>query len=199
LGQKKIKVIKSILIPTSLLLFIAFIVAGYLIFKWNIAPVDKNMILSILSFCFILSACGLLFSFKYLKNHNYLIFGFTVSILILFILGLNSYLLNYYKYSHKDLRDFAIIAKENKAKEIISFGMYRPSLQYYSRLPVDFETRNVQVEKIRNLYSVNESKKVFIVGHVEDIQNHKKLFKKVKLLYVRKKYFFGEIVRTCAK
>ena len=128
-----------------------------------------------------------LFSFK--KAYSFII-SFTLCFIIPFIFGLNSYLVPYYNYTHKDLRDFAEIAKKNGADKIISFGMYRPSLVYYSGLPVNFSDKKNQKSMIKTLPGLKN--KACIIGHTSDINAHKELFKNMRILDKRGKYFIGQ-------
>ena len=84
------------------------------------------------------------------------------------------------------------------AKEIISYGTFHPVISYYSRTPTDFnESKEAQLNKIYKL--LNKKCKVFIIGHLSDIENtnhlvvqNKNLFKRFHIIKSDKKYFFGE-------
>ena len=191
LGKKNFSAIKSfyfiflgLLIP--LIYFVFFLIA-----KWKIDQGEKSQLLGKLLLCFLIMISTLIVSLFMLKKYYSLTICFALSVLIPFVFGINSYLVPYYKYTHADLRDFAELAKKQGSREIISFGMYRPSLVYYSRLPVDFQDKKSQRKKIKSLLS--SAKTVFIVGHSSDIEKEKKIFDKIKILDVRKKYFVGSI------
>lgn len=189
LSKKRTNVVRNMIILLLLLLIPVFFCIFNLLLKWNIEQSLKSIVLLKISLCTAFLFFGLLISTFCLKKAYSSVIGFALSFIIFFIFGLNSYLVPYYKHTHADLRDFARLAKKNGAIKIISFGMYRPSLVYYSGLPVDFGDRKHQIKKIKNLHDRN----VFIIGHSSDIEKYKELFTRIKLLDLRRKYFVGII------
>lgn len=189
LSKKRTNVVRNMIILLLLLLIPVFFCIFNLLLKWNIEQSLKSIVLLKISLCAAFLFFGLLVSVFCLKKAYSLVIGFALSFIIFFIFGLNSYLVPYYKHTHADLRDFARLAKKNSATKIISFGMYRPSLVYYSGLPVDFSDKKYQIKKIKNLYDSN----VFVIGHSSDIEKYKELFTRIKLLDLRRKYFVGII------
>jgi 4-amino-4-deoxy-L-arabinose transferase-like glycosyltransferase len=192
LAKKKSNVIKNIIVFLLLLLVPVFAYAFNLLLKWNIEQLLKSMVLIKISLCAAFLFIGVLFSLFYVKKSYLLIISFALVFIVSFVFGLNSYLVPYYKYTHADLRDFAEYAGKAAASGIISFGMYRPSLVYYSGMPVDFSDKKGQKLKIKN-YALSKSN-VCIVGHTDDIEKNKELFKNIKILDKRIKYFIGVIL-----
>ena len=110
---------------------------------------------------------------------------------------LNSVLIVYHKITYGDLCNFASTAKKLGAKEIISFGGYKPILVYYSRMPVDFNEKPKQIEKVKSL--LKEGKEAYIIGYLSDIEKSKpivkknnEIFKKLTVIKTGKKYFLGK-------
>lgn len=132
---------------------------------------------------------------KYYGKIALLAFSFSVSLLITMV----PCIFAYHKITFADLSNFAVAAKENGAKEIISFGGYKPILVYYGRVPVDFNDKWIQIRKIREKLSQGES--VYLIGYLSDIEMNKKIIKKNKDLFFNrltilksgKKYFLGKI------
>ena len=188
IGRRGLNNLKKIIYSTLILVLPALGFGLYLISKWKIDVTEKkSLLIAMLAYIVLLSSM-LLMSFAFSRKTHILIYLFSISISIPFVLGFNSYLVNYYNYTHADLREFARMAKEKQGKEIISFGMYRPSLVYYSRIPVNFEDKKSQIRKIKGL---TNQVSTFVVGHTSDIDNHKELFQKIKVIEKRKKYFIG--------
>ena len=111
---------------------------------------------------------------------------------------LNSGLIVYHKITFGDLCNFAKTAKVLGAKEIISFGGYKPILVYYSRLPVDFSKKSEQIEKVTKL--LKEGKEVYLIGYLSDlkreklfIKNHAEIFARLKVINSGRKYFLGKV------
>lgn len=191
LGRKNFSLLKSFYFSFLLFLIPSIYYAFFLIAKWNLNHVEKSQLLGKLLLCLLVMISSLILSLCMSKKYYPLTVYFTLGFLIPFVFGVNSYLVPYYKYTHGDLRDFAQLANKQSVKEIISFGMYRPSLVYYSRHPVDFQDKKSQRKKIKSFLSGNE--KVFIIGHSSDIEKEKKIFEKMTIIDVRKKYFAGSI------
>ena len=190
LSKKGINVIRNIVVFLLLILMPIFVYAFNLLLKWNIEQSLKSVVLLKIFLCAVFLFLGLLLSLFYLKKSYSLIIGFAFCVIVSFVLGLNSYLVPYYKYTHADLRDFARLAKKNGVSKIISFGMYRPSLVYYSELPVDFSDKKNQKSIIKTSTGLE---KFCIIGHTSDIDKNKDLFKNVKIIDRRSKYFIGQL------
>lgn len=156
--------------------------------KWNIDDSIKASLLIKISLCILLLFFAI-FSFRLFKRAYSFVLFFAVCFSVSFIGVLNSYLPLYYSHTHSDLRDFAKIAKENNASKIISFGMYRPSIAYYSGVPVNFDDKKQQ--KLYLKEQVNLMSNVYIIGHCSDIDKNKLLFDNVRIIDKRKKYFIG--------
>ncbi len=153
------------------------------------------MILGEMSFVLLFVTIALILDFKFCRKYYSLISVFSVVLTVSLVLGLNFYLVPYYKHTHGELRHFAELAKEVSVKEVISFGMYRPSLVYYSRIPVNFDEKKNQIQKIKKHYLNSKSKRedVFVIGHSSDINKHKKLFQEVTVIEMGKKYFVARL------
>ena len=85
---------------------------------------------------------------------------------------LNTGLSIYHKITFSDLVEFSKMVKQMGAKELISFGGYKPILVYYSRMPVDFTDKKEQIKKVRSLLS--KHKDAYITGKgilLEDLFN----------------------------
>ena len=190
LSKKDSKTVKKIIMFLFLLLIPVFFYVFSLLLKWNIETSLKNLILLKISMCVAFLFFGFLFSLFYLKKAYSLIIGFAFCFVFSFVFGLNTYLPPYYKHTHADLRDFAELVSENGGSGIISFGMYRPSLAYYSGLPVDFNPKREQIKKIK---SFKKGSKVFIIGHTSDIEQHKGLLQRIKIVKAGKKYFVAAL------
>lgn len=193
LGLKNIKFLKLILKSTVFILLPVLAYAIYLILKWKISSFEKNMLLGEMSFVLLFMILALIAGFKFCKKYYSLISVFSVVLTVSVVLGLNFYLVPYYKHTHGELRHFAELAKEANVKEVISFGMYRPSLVYYSRVPVNFDEKKNQIQEIKKHYLENKKEDVFVVGHSLDINKHKKLFQKVTIIEMGKKYFVARL------
>ena len=191
LSKRKSYILKNIIGFLSLFLLPVLFVCFNLLSKWKIDYLDKNLLLIKIALLAIFLFVGILLSFFCVKKSYSLLVGFAFCFIVSFIFGLNSYLVPYYKYTHADLRDFAEYAGKTGASEIISFGMYRPSLAYYSGVPVDSSDKKEQKLKIKN-YALSKSN-VCIVGHTDDIEKNKELFGNVKIVDKGKKYFLGVI------
>lgn len=192
LGKRKLVFIKSIAFSFILVLISSLGYAFYLISKWKIDQLEKGQLLNKLLIISLIMLLALILTLFFSKKSYSFVICFVLGITVPLILGINSYLIPYYKYTHLDLRGFSEFAKKENASEIISFGMYRPSLVYYSRLPVDFSDKKIQIKKIKS-YSLKD-KKVFIIGHSSDIKKHEKLFNKIEVLELKKKYFVGKLI-----
>ncbi len=190
LSKKGTNVIKNIIVVLLLVLIPVFICVFNLLSKWNIEQSIKSTVLLKISLCVTFLFIGTFLSLFFFKKSYSLIVAFAFCFVVFFVFGLNSYIVPYYKYTHSDLRDFARLAKKNGATEIISFGMYRPSLVYYSGLPVNFSNKKEQKQIIKS-FSGN---KVFVIGHTSEVENHKNWFKNVRILDKRSKYFIGIVL-----
>lgn len=193
LGRKKIKALKLVFLGIFVVLIPLIYYGLFLILKWKIDSLERNMLLGVLILCILVMILGLILTMIFSKKYCSSAFYYALAIIIPLVFGLNTYLIKYYKYTHEDLRNFAILAKNKNAHEVISFGMYRPSLVYYSRTPVDFQNKNIQVKKIKQLISSKEKKNVFIIGHSSDVKKHKVLFERINILDMKAKYFIGQI------
>ena len=112
---------------------------------------------------------------------------------------LNTGLSIYHKITFSDLVEFSKMAKQMGAKELISFGGYKPILVYYSRMPVDFTDKKEQIKKVRSLLS--KHKDAYIIGYLSDIEKNKpivkkneEVFKRLKIIQSGKRYFIGRFV-----
>ncbi len=190
LSKKDPKIVKKIIMFLFLVLIPIFFYVFSLLLKWNIEALLKTLILLKMSMCVAFLFFGLLFSFFYFKKAYSLIISFAFCFIFSFIFGLNTYLPPYYRHTHADLRDFAELISKNGGSEIISFGMYRPSVAYYSGLPVDFNPKPEQIKKIK---SFRKGSKIFIIGHTSDIEQHKGLFQRIKIVKAGKKYFVATL------
>ena len=195
LGLKNIGFLRLVLKVTIFAFIPALTYAIYLILKWKISSFEKNMILGEMSFVLLFVTIALILDFKFCRKYYSLISVFSVVLTVSLVLGLNFYLVPYYKHTHGELRHFAELAKEVSVKEVISFGMYRPSLVYYSRIPVNFDEKKNQIQKIKKHYLNSKSKRedVFVIGHSSDINKHKKLFQEVTVIEMGKKYFVARL------
>lgn len=189
LGRKGFVIIKRVVLLTLLFITPALIYGLYLILKWKLDTDEKNTLFLKLFICVAFIAGGMITSFIFSKKYYSFILLIAFSLSVPVVFGITSYLNPYYKHTHLDLKNFAILAREKGAKEIISFGMFRPSLVYYSRIPVNFDQKNLQIKKIKELSS--QGQKVFIIGHSSDIEKHKNLFSDIKIIDLKKKYFIG--------
>ncbi|MBI2995780.1 MAG: glycosyltransferase family 39 protein [Candidatus Melainabacteria bacterium] len=107
------------------------------------------------------------------------------------ILILKTSLSTYYKTTYADLVNFAKLAKNSGAKEIISLIGYKPILVYYGRVPVNFNKTTKQISKIK--LSKKEKKDVFVIGYLSDLNGNKELLKKLKIIQIGKRYFLARI------
>ena len=192
LSRKNLALLKRTFVFTTLLLTPIIFYVFNLFSKWNLEETFKTPLLIKMIFVVIFLFTGILFSFFIFKKTYQFVVSFALCFVLSFVLGLNFYLVPYYRHTHEDLRNFALIAKKIGAKQIISFGMYRPSLVYYSGLPVDFSDKKEQKLLIKSCSDLKS--KVCIIGHTNDLENHKELFKNVKILDKQKKYFIGIFV-----
>ncbi len=193
LGLKNMRFLKTILKLTVLAFLPALVYAIYLILKWKITSLEKNMILFEVSSVLLFMILALILCFKFYKKYNSLISVFSMLLTVSLVSILNFYLVPYYKHTHEELRHFAELAKEARVKEIISFGMYRPSLAYYSRVPVNFDEKKSQIQKIKQYYLESAKQDIFLIGHSSDINKHKKLFQNVAVIEMGKKYFVARL------
>lgn len=193
LGRKRLKTLKMVFSGIFVILIPSIFYGLFLISRWKIDSLEKNMLFGILIFCLLIMISGLILNMIFSKKYCSSAFYYALAIIIPLVFGLNTYLVKYYKYTHGDLRNFAILAKSKNAGEIISLGMYRPSLVYYSRTPVDFQNKNIQVKKIKQLINAKHGKNIFIIGHSSDVKKHKVLFEKIDILDMKAKYFIGQI------
>ena len=104
----------------------------------------------------------------------------------------------YHKITYSDLCNFAKTANKLGAKEIISFGGYKPILVYYSRMHVNFDSKKKQVKRIKELTSKGKSS--YIIGYLSDIKsnkpiikNNESLFKNLKIIKSGERYFLGRL------
>ena len=139
---------------------------------------------------------GIILTFIYGKQYLQLVALFTISLLIPGIFVLTSAMTVYHKKTFADLMNFSRLAKQNGAKEIFSYGGYKPILVYYGRIPVDFSDKKIQLKKIKE--SVSSGKQAFIIGYLSDLDKNKPIVRKNKDLFERltvikagKKYFLG--------
>ena len=190
LSKRKPAVLKNILSLITLLFIPVFLFMSKLLLKWNIEETDKNPLLIKMALAVTVLFLGTLFSFLWLKKSYALVLGFALSFITCFVVGLNSYLVPYYKYTHADLRTFAELAKKLGTSKIISFGMYRPSLVYYSGVPVDFSSKLKQIKEIK---TCGKDCKISVIGHTSDIQQHRNLFQRISIINARNKYFVGTV------
>lgn len=191
LCRNKTNLLKNTISFLSLLLTSAIGFVFKMILDWKLDEYLKTPLLVKMAFllgCFFL---GILLLFQLFKKNYSLVTGFALCFVFAFVLGLSLYLPLYYTYTHFDLRRFAEMAKVQKASQIISFGMYRPSLVYYSAVPVDFSEKKRQKLIIKDPESIN--KNIYVVGHVGDIKDSPGLFENIQILEKGKKYFIGKI------
>ena len=186
-NRKLIKVIFTVLLA----IIIPSVVCGiYLISKWKIALQIKEILILKMVILFGLLLLFYLISLFSAKKIQSLISGVAISIILPFVFGLNLYLVQYYKYSHMELRRFAELAKSKGVEEIISFGMYRPSLVYYSRTKVNFDDKRKQAKAMKA--DLHKHKKIFLIGHSSDISKYSFIRQNFQILGKGKKYFVAE-------
>lgn len=196
--KKKFNTIKNLILTLLLLIFIS-LPAGYIfISKSTLSSEDRTFFVSKLFILACFLFVGFFFILKYVRKQCSLITCFLISTIIPGIIMLNSALIVYHKITFGDLCNFAKTAKALGAKEIISFGEYKPILVYYSRLPVDFSKRPEQIEKIKKL--LKEGKEVYLIGYLSDlkrkkpfIKNHPEIFTRLEIIDSGRKYFLGKI------
>lgn len=186
--KKKRGIIKSLFLATSLIFLAASIFAKGMVTDSSLSNLEQSFLIqrgliSIIALI-VLFACTFIFS----KKITSLSINFAFSLAIPAILLINSYLPIYYKHTHTDLRNIAIFAKENKLERVTSF-YYKPSLVYYSRVPVEFGKRNVLKKQVKKKSLSGE--KVYFVSRVSDIKKHPKYYRNVKVLESGERFFLG--------
>ncbi|MBI3591542.1 MAG: glycosyltransferase family 39 protein [Candidatus Melainabacteria bacterium] len=196
-GKKKLNLVKNTVLALLLLLSAGLIVSYLLIPKSNLEPIDKNILLSKILISFVLLLIGITCTMLYGKKLHSLITCFVITLVIPGIVLLNSSMIVYHKITFGDLCSFARLAKEKGAREIISFGGYKPILVYYGRLPVDFDDKQKQIKKIKSL--LDEKKYSYIIGYLSDIEKTKPIveknqavFKRFEIIKQGKRYFLGK-------
>ena len=190
LFKKSKKIFWINLLLTFVCLLIGIIVGGYLFSAWEIELITKNILMLQLLLCVFLLFFGIFAAFYFARKKYLFLPGIAVSFLISFFLGINFYLQKYYFYSHNDLKDFAVQAKLLKPQAIISYGMFKPSLVFYSRLPVNFEDKATQLKFLKD--PTNANKPILIIGHTSEIEKLSRL-NGFLVLDKRKKYFLGRV------
>ena len=197
LGKKYFQPLKYAFISLLGLLTFISIVLYFLISTTVLYETDKNLLMKGLFFLFCILMLGSVLLAKFSRKCYSLIYSFVFLVMLPLIYVLNVALSGYYRITFSELRDYAKLAKQDGASEIISFGGYKPILVYYGRIPVDFDSKPKQIKKIEKLLSQN--KEVYIVGYLSDLDSHKsivikniELFKKLEILNSGRKYFLGK-------
>ncbi len=197
LGKKYFKPLKYVFIFLLLVLILTSIVLIFLIPTTTLYEADKNPLIKALFFLFCIFMLGILLLAKFSHKSYSLIYSFVFLVMIPFIYVSNVALSGYYRITFSELRDYAKLARQQGASEIISFGGYKPILVYYGRIPVDFDPKPKQIKKIKKLLSQN--KEVYIIGYLSDLDSRKpiviknvELLKKLKILDSGRKYFLGK-------
>ncbi len=198
LERKQLEAIKRTFLFLLLTIILLSPLSYFIITKSKFSLVDKNTFLSQILLSvgfFIVGSIMMMFP----KKIHTLTISFIASFTLPAVFLLTSFLTIYYKYTFADLRDYAILAHKMNAKEIISFGTFHPIIPYYSKTPTDFNvSKKGQIKKMYNL--LIRDHKVFIIGHLADIKKNnliikqnESLFKRLHIVKLSKKYFFGVI------
>ena len=194
-GRKNIQILKYILLFLLIVLICSSIVSYFLVM--NLSIPEKELFLPSLFISVIFLLIGTILFFFFIRKYYSLVLFFVLVIAVPSIMMLSSGLRFYHKITFSDLCNFASTAKQLGAREIISFGGYKPILVYYGRVLVDFNNKKIQISKIKNLLAAN--KEVFIIGYLSDIKDdkpivykNKELFKRLKILKSGRKYFLGK-------
>lgn len=198
LNRKNSQIIKRTLLFFTSIIILFSPVSYFMVSKSKFNLNDKNTFLLQIYLCMGFFIFASLLTFILSKKTHSIILSFAASIALPAILLLSSFLTIYYKYTFADLRNYAILAHRMGANEIISFGIFHPVIPFYSRTSTDFnESKKVQIKKIYN--QLNNKQKVFIIGHVSDIEGNSSIAKKNKEIFDRlyiiksdKKYFLGK-------
>lgn len=199
IGKKSFIALKKSLI-SILIGLLCLLVAGYFIVPgFKLCSHIKDIIQASILISF--SILALTTSIIYSKTKSYFIqiASFSSAFAISFLITMVPCIFAYHKITFADLSTFAAFAKEDGAKEIFSFGGYKPILVYYGRVPVDFNDKWIQIKKIREKLSKGES--VYLIGYLSDIEMNRKVIKKNKDLFINKlkilksgkRYFLGKI------
>lgn len=199
IGKKNPDIIKVTCTVLIVVIAIALMVSNFIVLGVKMDSVYKNLLLPKILFTFSCMVFGAVMISIYIKKYYQVLLAFVLVLVVPGVMLLNSGVFIYQKLTFGDLIDFAKTAKSNGAKEIISFGGYKPILVYYSRMPVDFDLKKSQLLKIRQ--KLLENKEVYIVGYLSDISKNKSYIKKNQDLFNRlqiiksgKKYFLGKFV-----
>jgi 4-amino-4-deoxy-L-arabinose transferase-like glycosyltransferase len=198
-SRKNFNKVKKALIAISIFFIIGLVIAYGLMPSFKIIDIDKVIISNKILISIGLLLIGSIAVYLASKRFYIYIFGFCtifiLSVLPVFVAGVEAY----HKITFNDLATYASLAKEKGAKEIISFGGYKPILVYYGRVPVNFDNKWKQVKLIKEKLSRGEN--VYIIGYLSDIEISKKIIKKNKDIFMRRlnilksdnKYFLGRI------
>lgn len=199
IGKKSFSTLKKALTTISIGLLCLLVAIYFIVPELKLCPHIKDLIQANVLISF--TILTLTTTIVYLKNKNYFIqlASFTAAFVISFSLTMVPCIYAYYKITFADLSTFAAFAKADGAKEIFSFGGYKPILVYYGRVPVDFNDKWIQVKKMREKLSNRES--VYLIGYLSDIEMNKKIIRKNKDLFINKlkilksgkRYFLGKI------
>lgn len=197
IGRKKHNILKVTFVVLLLILCVGLIIANFVISSLSMDSNFKAMLLARILISFSFLVVGVMILSFFVKRHYSLVIAFALIFVIPGILLLNTGLFVYQKITFGDLVEFAELARNSGAKEIISFGGYKPILVYYGRVPVDFSLKKEQIIKITK--NLTEKKEVYIIGYLSDILKDKPNIKKNKDLFDRlhiiksgKKYFLGK-------
>ena len=194
--RKSPKTIRNILLIFLFILAAGSLAAYFFISKSNLELTDKAILMPKLLIAFALLLIGLFGIIIFIKKRLSVIFSFVLVLTVPGIMVLNSALNVYHKITFGDLCNFAREARELGAKEIISFGGYKPILVYYGGIPVDFNDKGKQIKKIKELLA--SSKDAYIIGYLSDlkgdkpiVRNNTGVFKQLKIIHSGKRYFLG--------
>ena len=198
LGRGKTNVLKTTLVILLLILSICLLISNFVIPQLTIEPAFKTMLLLRILISFSCLAIGIIILSFFARKHYALITVFVVTLAIPGVMLLSTGLYIFQKITFGDLIDFAKLARASGAREIISFGDYKPILVYYGRIPVDFNVKKEQLTKMRKLLS--ENKETYVIGYLSDIskdkpnvQKNKDLFDRLQLIKSGKRYFLGKL------
>ena len=196
--KRKFNTIKNLFLALLVLLFVLLPIGYLYISKSRLGLEDKNSLISNLAILAVFLFVGFLTTLKYAKKQHSLITYFLISTIIPGIIMLNSALVVYHKITFSDLCNFSKTAKTLGAKEILSFGGYKPILVYYSRVPVDFNKKPEQIEKMKKL--LEDGKEIYLIGYLSDIKsgkpivkNHPEIFNRLQIINSGRRYFLGKV------
>lgn len=197
--RKNSKLLKKSIVLLFGLLLVSFLVSIYLISNSKLEDFQKEILNLRIIISLMFFTLGIVLSLIYAKKTLSFLISSVFSLVVSGVLILSSALTVYHQIAFGDLVNFAKLARESGAKEIISFGSYKPILVYYGRIPVDFNTKPEQIKKIKKELELNNI--VYIIGYKSDIKKTKRLiienanlFNRLQVIQKGKKYFLGRFI-----